>query len=163
MSGAKLRVGVLADSHGHLCGETLRVLSDADLILHAGDIGGESVLNRLRALAPVVAVVGNGDPDLARRYPWEQRVEVSGSRLLLCHWYDNWGRVHPKVEREIDEWDPQVLVYGHTHLADNAWRAGRLYFNPGYSGPPGLGRRRSVGWLLVGGGQVSSEIVALAG
>ena len=71
MSGSQLRVSVLADSHGHLCNETLDLLSDADLILHAGDIGGESILNRLRALAPVVAVVGNGDPDLARRYPWE--------------------------------------------------------------------------------------------
>jgi putative phosphoesterase len=163
VSGHPLRVGVLADSHGHLCDETLDLLSDGDLILHAGDIGGESILNRLRALAPVVAVVGNGDPDLARSYPWEQRVEVAGARLLLCHWYDNWGRVHPKVEREIDEWDPHVLVYGHTHVADNSWRNGRLYFNPGYSGPPGLGRQRTVGRLLVGGGRISSEIVALPG
>jgi putative phosphoesterase len=163
VSDNPFRVRVLADSHGHLCDETLEVLSDADLILHAGDIGGESILDRLRALAPVVAVVGNGDPDLARRYPWEQRVEVAGSRLLLCHWYDNWGRVHPKIEREIDEWDPRVLVYGHTHVADNTRRGGRLYFNPGYAGPPGLGRRRSVGRLLVGGGAISSEIVDLSG
>ena len=163
MSATQLRVTVLADSHGHLCEETLEVLTGSDLILHAGDIGGESILNRLRAVAPVVAVVGNGDPDLARRYPWEQRVEVAGARLLLCHWYDNWGRVHPKVEREIDEWDPHVLVYGHTHVADNTRRNGRLYFNPGYSGPPGLGRRRSVGWLRVGSDGISSEIVALGG
>jgi putative phosphoesterase len=156
-------VSVLADSHGYLCDETLEVVSASDLILHAGDIGGESILNRLRAVAPVVAVVGNGDPDLARHYPWEQRVEVSGARLLLCHWYDNWGRVHPKIEREIEEWDPHVLVYGHTHVADDTRRNGRLYFNPGYSGPPGLGRRRSVGRLLIGGSEVSSEIVALSG
>jgi putative phosphoesterase len=163
VSGAQVQVSVVADSHGHLCDETVDALSGADLILHAGDIGGESILDRLRALAPVVAVVGNGDPDLARRYPWEQRVEFAGARLLLCHWYDNWGRVHPKVEREIDEWDPHVLVYGHTHVADNTRRSGRLYFNPGYSGPPGLGRPRSVGRLLIGGGEISSEIVALSG
>jgi putative phosphoesterase len=163
MSDAPLRLGVLADSHGHLCDETLSALSGVDLILHAGDIGGESVLNRLRGLAPVVAVVGNGDPDLARRYPWEQRVEVAGARVLLCHWYDNWGRVHPKIEREIAEWDPHVLVYGHTHVAENSQRNGRLYFNPGYSGPPGLGRRRTVGRLMVGAGETVSEIVALSG
>lgn len=163
MSAVRFRVSVLADSHGYLCDETLRFLSEADLILHAGDIGGESILDRLRALAPVVAVVGNGDPDLARRYPWEQRVEIGGARLLLCHWYDNWGRVHPKVEREMAEWDPQVLVYGHTHVSDNTRQGGRLYFNPGYSGPPGLGRRRSIGRLLVGSGRVSSEIVSLTG
>jgi putative phosphoesterase len=163
VSATQLRVTALADSHGYLCDETLEVLSGSDLILHAGDIGGESILNRLRAVAPVVAVVGNGDPDLARRYPWEQRVEAAGARLLLCHWYDNWGRVHPKIEREIDEWDPHVLVYGHTHVSDNTRRDGRLYFNPGYSGPPGLGRQRSVGRLLVGGGGVSSEIVVLSG
>jgi predicted phosphodiesterase len=67
------------------------------------------------------------------------------------------------VEREIDEWNPHVLVYGHTHVADNTRRNGRLYFNPGYSGPPGLGRQRSVGWLQVGSDGISSEIVPLSG
>ena len=82
MSPEQLRVSVLADSHGHLCDETLEVLSDSDLILHAGDIGGESVLNRLRAVAPVVAVVGNGDPDLPATDQRQRRIQHTWRRAI---------------------------------------------------------------------------------
>ena len=110
-----LAIGVIADTHGLLADDALRALEGSDAILHAGDVGGEDLLAALRALAPVVAVVGNGDPDLLRRYPWEQRVELGGARILLCHWYDNFGRIHPAVARELEVWNPDALVYGHTH------------------------------------------------
>jgi len=157
-----LTVGVVADSHGHLCAETRRVLEDSDAILHAGDVGGEGVLAQLRSLAPVVAVVGNGDPDLTHRYPWEQHVELGGVRILLCHWYDNFGSLHPRVTRQLEEWQPHVLVYGHTHVAVNERRDGRLHFNPGYSGAPGQGRARSVGRLHIRPDGIDGEIIPLS-
>ncbi len=154
-------IGVVADSHGLLCDETRQALAGADLILHAGDVGAPAVLDGLRALAPVVAVAGNGDPELAHELPWEQRVEVAGLRLLLCHWYDNFGRIHPGIAREIEAWQPDVLVYGHTHVAVNRPHEGRLHFNPGYAGPAGAGRARSVGRLWIEARGVRGEIVPL--
>lgn len=154
-------LGVVADSHGFVCDATLRSLEGADAILHAGDIGGEPVLARLREVAPVVAVVGNGDPELAHRYPWEQHVEIEGFRILLCHWYDNHGTIHPRVAREVATWRPHVLVYGHTHRARNEEEDGTLLFNPGYAGAPEPGRRRSVGRLRLGAEGVSGEILSL--
>lgn len=154
-------VGVVADNHGHLCEETLAALAGADAILHAGDVGSEALLDRLRGLAPVVAVVGNGDPDLTHRYPWEQRVELAGFRILLCHWYDNFGTLHPRVLRELDAWRPHVLVHGHTHRAELVRRDGTLFLNPGYAGEPGGGRRRSVARLRLGPAGAVGEIVPL--
>lgn len=159
---ASLRVGVLADSHGHLCDGARRALEGMDLILHAGDIGDESLLDTLRGLAPVIAVVGNGDPELTDRYPFEQRVYLGEARILLCHWYDNFGRIHPVVAQELEQWEPHVLVYGHTHQAVNAVQGGCLHFNPGYSGAPGLGRTRSLGRLALRGCAVRGEIIPLA-
>src|SRR2546421_4565701 len=60
------RVGVIADTH---VPEFLPVLPEGlaglfqgvDLILHAGDITGQDVLDQLKALAPVVAVKGDHD------------------------------------------------------------------------------------------------------
>ena len=157
----KLRVGVVADTHGHLDDAVLDSVRGSDLILHAGDIGDESVLRRLRYYAPVVAVTGNGDPDLYHRFPWDQRVELGALRILLCHWYDNFGKIHPKVARELDEWRPDALVYGHTHQAVNEMRGDTLFFNPGYSGPPRAGMQRSVGRLLLSESGIEGELVRL--
>jgi putative phosphoesterase len=158
-----IQVGVVSDTHGHFDPALARLLRGVDLILHAGDIGGESVLDALRALAPLVAVSGNGDPHLYHRYPWDQRVRVGRTRILLCHWYDNFGRVHPKIEKELGAWKPHALVYGHTHEGVNERRGDTLHFNPGYAGPPLGGRPRSVGRLLVAGESVRGELLALPG
>jgi len=164
-------LGVIADTHGHLCEDARAALAGADAILHAGDVGGdpeaggpgEALLDALRQLAPVVAVVGNGDPGLTHVYPWEQRVQVEGRRILLCHWYDNFGRIHPTVARELEAFRPHVLVHGHTHQAVNEQREDCLHFNPGYSGPPGGGRRRSVGRLELTRDTIAAEILLLPG
>ncbi len=160
-AGASL-VGIVADTHGHVDDRLFAALGDVDLILHAGDIGAEEVLHRLRARAPVVAVTGNGDAPIYHRYPWDQRVEVGAARLLLCHWYDNFGRIHPKIERELDAYRPHALVFGHTHEALLEQRGEVLFLNPGYAGPPVAGRARSVGRLRIEGTRVSGEIVPLS-
>ncbi len=158
----RLVLGVIADTHGHLDDAACAALARSDVILHAGDVGGEGVLERLRSLAPVFAVAGNGDEDLRHRYPWDQRVELGPARVLLCHWYDNFGRLHPRIERELREWEPHVLVYGHTHQAVCERRGAILHFNPGYAGPPGPARPRSVGRLELDGVDVRGEVIPLA-
>jgi len=52
------RLGIVADTHGELRADALSTLRSAgvDLILHAGDIGHESVLSTLEQVAPVIAV-----------------------------------------------------------------------------------------------------------
>ena len=66
----------------------MEVLNSAgvDLILHAGDIGAETVLSALDEIAPVVAVAGNGDESLYHRYPWSLRLHLGERRIFLCHW-----------------------------------------------------------------------------
>lgn len=143
------RIGILADTHGSLEADVVAELGAArpDLILHAGDIGTESVLDRLRRIAPVVAVCGNGDESLQHRYPWDLQLHLGARRVLLCHWWDNYGRIHPRYARIVDEWRPHALVYGHTHIAVNEARGETLHLNPGYAGHREPSRRRSVAIL----------------
>ena len=61
--GGMARVGVISDTHGLLRPEATRALRGVDLIVHAGDVGSAEVLERLRAIARVVAVRGNNDRD----------------------------------------------------------------------------------------------------
>src|SRR5206468_439727 len=54
-------VGLISDTHGLLRDEALAALAGSGLIIHAGDAGKPEILERLRTLAPVVAVRGNID------------------------------------------------------------------------------------------------------
>ena len=54
-------VGVIADTHGLLRPEAAVALAGSELIVHAGDVGSGEVLDKLREIAPVVAVRGNND------------------------------------------------------------------------------------------------------
>jgi uncharacterized protein len=38
-----MRIGVIADTHGHLAPGALAALGGVELILHAGDIGGAAI------------------------------------------------------------------------------------------------------------------------
>ena len=43
-----MKLGVVSDTHGYVDPRLLAVLADVDLILHAGDVGGDDVLAALR-------------------------------------------------------------------------------------------------------------------
>jgi len=86
-----VRIGVVADTHvgellPELPGEVCEALAGVDLILHAGDIVDPSVLDILRAVAPVVAVRGNHDRRRGHRdLPQDVLVRVGGLRIGLTH------------------------------------------------------------------------------
>ena len=54
-------LGIISDTHGLLRPEALHTLRGSELIIHAGDVGKSEILERLREIAPVVAVCGNVD------------------------------------------------------------------------------------------------------
>jgi hypothetical protein len=123
------KIAVLSDTHGLLREEAGSRLHGCDLILHAGDLGGPSVLAELRRMAPVVAVRGNVDTG-----PWasglhaEECIDVEGHRIWVVH------------DLSTLSLDPAaagigVVIYGHSHKPAVEWKAGILYLNPGSAGP----------------------------
>jgi uncharacterized protein len=140
------KLGLIADTHGVLLEDAIHAfrVAQIDMILHAGDIGGAHVLEQLETLAPVVAVAGNGDEPMFHQLPWDLRLTLGNRRVFLCHWYDNYGRIHPEYRRVVQQWEPDILVYGHTHQAVIERQEQTLFLNPGYGGPPEPSRERSV-------------------
>lgn len=47
-----MQIGVIADTQSKMRPEALEVLKGSDLILHAGDVGQDEVLEALEAIAP---------------------------------------------------------------------------------------------------------------
>ena len=79
-------VGVIADTHGLLRPEAAVALAGSELIVHAGDVGSAEVLDKLREIAPVVAVRGNNDKGAwAVALPAAAVVEIGGVVLYVLH------------------------------------------------------------------------------
>lgn len=101
----------------------------AALIIHAGDVGMAEVLERLGALAPVVAVRGNVDHGAwAAALPATRLLEFAGRRLYL---------LHDIKDLDIDphEADVAMVISGHSHQPLLRERDGVTYLNPGSCGP----------------------------
>ena len=152
-----MRVGVISDTHGVVPATIDEVFAGVDRIIHAGDIGRDSVLVKLEAIAPVVAVHGNMDSgDLQWRYPDVANVRLAGHRVLVGHILER--LLAAGVPEGVD-----VVITGHTHCARVERVDGVLYVNPGTVGARGRdGQGPTVALLSLGGGEPAAAIVELA-
>lgn len=157
---APLVIGLIADTHGQVRADVHRALEGVDFILHAGDVCGDEVLMELELIAPVVAVAGNcdyyDDPRLAESIERTER----GVRIHVSHGHELGA---PTVERLLDAYDADVIVYGHTHRPLIVRDGTRLVVNPGAAGPRRFDITPSVGRLTIApDGRFDVELVPLA-
>lgn len=147
------RVGVVADTHcpeflDRLPERVFEVLRGVDLILHAGDVVGAETIAELERIAPVEAVRGDHDRELAF-LPLSREVTVEGRRIVVVHgnrsrwieepqtllWTLSLGYMHPNsgLPRVLHRRFPgaDAIVFGHTHRPHVEQRDATLLFNPG--------------------------------
>jgi hypothetical protein len=126
------RIGVIADTHGLLRPEVLGVFANVDHILHAGDIGGEELINTLRDIAPVTFVAGNNDDSDGYDVV---RVTIGGLRVLLTHILPRPHEPARRVVESLGRSPADIVVFGHSHLPHNEVIGSVRYFNPASAGP----------------------------
>jgi putative phosphoesterase len=153
-----VKVGLVSDTHGLVRPEIFGVLAGVDLILHAGDVGGQSILTELAAIAPIRAVYGNtdapGEPGLARAIS----VELDGFSIHVSHGHELGS---PTPDKLLARYTADVLVYGHTHKPLVERAGPRLVVNPGAAGPRRFNLKPSVGLLSIRHGKADVEILWL--
>lgn len=151
-------VGLISDTHSLVRPGVFDRLAGVELILHAGDVGGSSVLDELRTIAPVRAVYGNtdapGDPLL------EARLDLMLGRVTV-HVSHGHELGSPTPARLLETYDANVIVYGHTHKALVDRSSGRLVINPGAAGPRRFNLKPSVARLTIDGARADVEILTL--
>jgi putative phosphoesterase len=127
---SSFRIGVIADTHGLLRPEVLAVFANVDHILHAGDVGGEDVIDSLREIAPVTFVDGNNDDSDGYDIT---RITIGGLSILLTHILPRPHEPRPEVRDALPSVD--LVVFGHSHLPHNEVIGGVRFFNPASAGP----------------------------
>lgn len=154
---AARRVGLISDTHGLLRPEVFRAFGGVDLILHAGDVGPNEILDALAAIAPVYAVRGNTDPVGNPRLPDELDLEISGVRVHVSHGHE----VGATPIMLLAAYDADVIVYGHTHRELVTREDGRLVINPGAAGVRRFDLEPCVAILAIERPDPSVELVRL--
>jgi putative phosphoesterase len=149
------RVGIISDTHGLLRPEAVAALQGCDLIIHAGDIGKESVLDTLRQIAPVFAVRGNNDHgDWAEKIPASGYVKAGELSLYVLH---NLNELEQAPSADMCA----AVIAGHSHRASVREREGVLFINPGSAGPRRFHLPVTVARLQIRGGELSATIIEL--
>ena len=150
------RLGVISDTHGYLPPRVLQVFEGADVILHAGDIGSQDILEALSAVAPVLAVRGNMDGGFWADRLAECEFLKAGDQLIqLIH-----DRL--RLRREAAPEGCLAVVNGHTHRTSVEKKNGVLYVNPGSAGAPRWGEQPCVALIHVKGAAATVEIISVA-
>ena len=151
------RIGLLSDTHGLLDKRIFEHFKDVDEIWHAGDIGSDMVLHRLREFKPTRAVFGNMDSGDVRYSLSEfYRFRVEDVNVFMTHiggypghynpWLIPWFRksLEAKSQSTNDQRPStsdliDLFVCGHSHILkvqyDPLYKF--LTMNPGAAGKQG--------------------------
>jgi uncharacterized protein len=150
-----MRIGVISDTHGLLRPEALGALRGAEHILHAGDVGDATILDTLRAIAPVTAIRGNideGGP--CSHLPPTELVELNGRYIYMLHDVK-------KLDLSPEAAGISTVVFGHSHKPLIEHRRNVLFLNPGSAGPRRFQLPVTVAWLHIEGDRLSAQIIQL--
>jgi putative phosphoesterase len=149
-------IGVISDTHGLLRSEAFAALEGSHYIIHAGDIGGPEILDKLAEIAPVTAVRGNVDRAAwAGKIPATNVLEVGGISIYVLHSLQ-------ELDLKPEAAGFAAVISGHSHVAKQETRNGVLYFNPGSAGPRRFRLPVSVGRLSIRDKKIQGVIFELA-
>lgn len=155
---AVLQIGLISDTHGLLRPDVHRAFKGVSLILHAGDVGGDEILDELALIAPVKAVFGNCDHPDDPRLKERLDLTLGGLRIHVSHGHEL-GR--PGSAAISAAYDADICVYGHTHRQLIERVGERLVVNPGAAGPRRFDLVPTVARLTIAGGRAGTMLVEL--
>lgn len=135
-----MKLGVIADTHGYFAPRIPEAFAGVDKIIHAGDLAGKEVYAKLSAIAPVILVRGNHEPEeIPGSLTDPSVIELAGKKILLTHRLITMTWEYFKDA--LSHLDPlpffpgfDLVIFGHSHIP--VWdQVQAIYFlNPGYAG-----------------------------
>lgn len=129
-------VGVISDTHGVLPVSIHEVFADVDRIIHAGDVGPQSVVMELESIAPTCVVRGNCDGfNLPGTIERVAEPVIGNVKFRVAH---------KEYDLDYPNGDAQVFICGHTHTPDVRMDEGKFLINPGSASEPRGGSVQSV-------------------
>jgi hypothetical protein len=134
-------------------------LHGCDLILHAGDVTEDWVLELLEAIAPLRVVAGNGDARMPG-LPTTLYFRFGEHTVGLMHGHLGGGTARESAFNAMHGC-VDCVVYGHSHRPEIVTREGLLMVNPGSPSRRRWAPRHSYGILRVTDESLDPELFNL--
>jgi len=149
-----VKIVVISDSHtdsiDNLPRQVLDEISDADMIIHAGDFTAKRLVDELRKIGHFRGVYGNIDgPDLRKELPAIDIVQAGNFKIGVSHPAEG-GPPHTLEQRLRPKFPgAHAIIHGHSHQTKNDFRDGVLWFNPGSATGTFPARQKTYGIITI--------------
>lgn len=148
MPAKKTKILLLSDTHSYMDERILEFAKQADIVMHAGDMGSHESMDKLEAASTqLVGVYGNIDDHIMRlRYPLNQKFTLNGMKFWMTHIGGYPPRYNPRIREDIQRNPPDVFICGHSHILKvvNDKKLQCLHMNPGAAGQHGFHKVRTM-------------------
>lgn len=152
---SKYKIGVISDTHGLLRHEALEMLKGVEMIIHAGDVGDPEILQKLKEIAPVVAVRGNCDKgEWAYKLNKTEVIKLGEVLIYVIHNIND-------IDIDLEAAGFNIVISGHSHKPLNIEDNGILFLNPGSIGPRRFNLPISMGILNINKEKVNANLIEL--
>ena len=141
------KVLVISDTHSYIDDRIIKYASEADYVIHAGDIGSFDVIRKLKSVSEVLFVYGNIDGNEIRSESNKfEFFKIDDLKILLTHISGKTPKYNKETLIKIKENNPDLLIAGHSHILKIQYdKINKLVFlNPGAAGRHGFHLKRTM-------------------
>lgn len=141
------KVLVISDTHSYIDDRIIKYASEADYVIHAGDIGSFDVIRKLKSVSEVLFVYGNIDGnDIRSESNRFEFFKIDDLKILLTHISGKTPKYNKETLIKIKEHNPDLLIAGHSHILKIQYdKINKLIFlNPGAAGRHGFHLKRTM-------------------
>lgn len=141
------KVLVISDTHSYIDDRIIKYASEANYVIHAGDIGSFEVIRKLKSVSKVLFVYGNIDGNEIRSESNKfEFFKLNDLKILLTHISGKIPKYNKETLTKIKEHNPNLLIAGHSHILKIQFdKINKLIFlNPGAAGRHGFHLKRTM-------------------
>ncbi len=161
-----MKIGVISDTHipvsaCKLPPKVFDCFKNCDVIVHAGDVVDQEVLEELRGIAETKAVFGNMDRhNVKEALPEKIIFNVCGKSIGVTHGKGAPAKIIDTVKKMFSK-KLDVIIFGHSHVPYNGIIDGTLFFNPGSPTDTCFAPYRSFGMIEIDETGIRAEIIRI--
>ncbi len=141
------KVLVISDTHSYIDDRIIKYASEANYVIHAGDIGSFEVIRKLKSVSKVIFVYGNIDGNEIRSESNKfEFFKLNDLKILLTHISGKTPKYNKETLIKIKDHNPDLLIAGHSHILKIQYdKINKLIFlNPGAAGRHGFHLKRTM-------------------
>jgi len=150
-------IGLLSDTHSYYHPKIESFFKDVDEIWHAGDIGDNEIIQRLRNFKNTRAVYGNIDgQELRYELKETELFKCENINVLMTHIGGYPGNYRVGVKKQLVDENIQLFISGHSHILKVMpdKKLDLLHINPGASGTQGFHHRITMVRFKINGNNI---------